>query len=118
MFYWQVRHFLRSRNWDTRVAAAQATGAIAENVKHLTVKDLLVFAEAELLDDDPSCNLLEEFGDLDDESFGEASLTFRRYIYMNLFLWGFKSGICVQGCHMLFASFLKITKVRGRHHFS
>lgn len=92
MFCWQVRHFLRSRNWDTRVAAAQATGAIAENVKHLTVKDLLVFAEAELLDDDPSCNLLEEFGDIDDESCGEASLTFRRYIFMNLFLRGIKSG--------------------------
>lgn len=75
------------------MAAAQATGAIAENVKHLTVKDLLVFAEAELLGDDPPCVLLEEFGDIDDESFGEASLTFRRYIYMNLFLWGTNFGL-------------------------
>jgi hypothetical protein len=30
------------------VAAAQAIGAIAENVPHLTVKDLLASAEAEL----------------------------------------------------------------------
>lgn len=39
---------MRSKSWDTRVASAQAIGAIAENVPHVTVKDLLAKAEAEL----------------------------------------------------------------------
>ncbi|CAM6099985.1 unnamed protein product [Calypogeia fissa] len=44
----RVRQFLRSKNWDTRVAAAQAIGAIAENVKHATVTELFAKAEADL----------------------------------------------------------------------
>lgn len=44
----QVRQFLRSKSWDTRVAAAQAIGAIAENVSHPTVKEIISKAEAEL----------------------------------------------------------------------
>ncbi|KAL2614154.1 hypothetical protein R1flu_025846 [Riccia fluitans] len=44
----QVRQFLRSKSWDTRVAAAQAIGAIAENVSHPTVKDIYTKAEVEL----------------------------------------------------------------------
>ncbi|KAE8789291.1 modifier of transcription 1-D1 [Hordeum vulgare] len=43
----KVSQYLRSKNWDTRVAAAQAIGAIAENVKHTTVKDLFAAMEAE-----------------------------------------------------------------------
>nr|BAD25208.1 putative SNF2 domain-containing protein [Oryza sativa Japonica Group] len=43
----KVSPYLRSKNWDTRVAAAHAIGAIAENVKHTSVKDLFASAEAE-----------------------------------------------------------------------
>ncbi|XP_022718724.1 TATA-binding protein-associated factor BTAF1-like isoform X2 [Durio zibethinus] len=37
----KVSHYLRSKNWDTRVAAAHAIGAIAQNVKHTSLGDLL-----------------------------------------------------------------------------
>ncbi|KAJ4797222.1 TATA-binding protein-associated factor MOT1 [Rhynchospora pubera] len=43
----KVSQYLRSKSWDTRVAAAQAIGAIAENVKHTTLKELLALVEAE-----------------------------------------------------------------------
>lgn len=43
----KVSQYLRSKNWDTRVAAAHAIGAIAENVKHTSLKDLFASVEAE-----------------------------------------------------------------------
>ncbi|XP_051210704.1 TATA-binding protein-associated factor BTAF1 isoform X2 [Lolium perenne] len=43
----KVSQYIRSKNWDTRVAAARAIGAIAENVKHMSVKDLFASVEAE-----------------------------------------------------------------------
>lgn len=46
----KVSGYLRSKNWDTRVAAAQAVGAIAENVKHTSVKELFECIEAEMAD--------------------------------------------------------------------
>ncbi|KAJ0979707.1 hypothetical protein J5N97_015181 [Dioscorea zingiberensis] len=46
----KVSVYLRSKNWDTRVAAAQAVGAIAENVKHTSVKELIGCIEAEMAD--------------------------------------------------------------------
>lgn len=36
----KVSQYLRSKNWDTRVAAAHAIGAIAENVKHSSLSEL------------------------------------------------------------------------------
>lgn len=36
----KVSQYLRSKRWDTRVAAARAIGAIAENVKHASLTDL------------------------------------------------------------------------------
>ncbi|XP_008796296.2 TATA-binding protein-associated factor BTAF1 [Phoenix dactylifera] len=44
----KVSQFLRSRNWDTRVAAAHAVGAIAENVKHTSLDELFASVEAEM----------------------------------------------------------------------
>eukprot|EP00249_Psilotum_nudum_P027051 c34319_g1_i1 orf=1-864(-) len=44
----KVCPYLRSKNWDTRVAAAQAIGAISENVSHISVKGLLANTELEL----------------------------------------------------------------------
>ncbi|XP_072972272.1 TATA-binding protein-associated factor BTAF1 isoform X2 [Typha angustifolia] len=46
----KVSQYLRSRNWDTRVAAAHAVGAIAENVKHTSLKDLSASLEAEIVE--------------------------------------------------------------------
>lgn len=45
----KVSQYLRSKNWDTRVAAAQAIGAIAENVKHISINEMRDNAESELL---------------------------------------------------------------------
>lgn len=46
----QVSQYLRSRNWETRVAAAHAIGAIAENVKHASLKELFASVEAEVVE--------------------------------------------------------------------
>ncbi|XP_062180641.1 TATA-binding protein-associated factor BTAF1-like [Phragmites australis] len=45
----KVSQYTRSKNWDTRVAAAHAIGAIAENVKHTSLNDLFASVEAEKL---------------------------------------------------------------------
>ncbi|KAL0669002.1 hypothetical protein Bca4012_031706 [Brassica carinata] len=37
----KVLHYLRSKKWDTRVAAAHAIGAIVLNVKHISLSELL-----------------------------------------------------------------------------
>ncbi|KAJ8763174.1 hypothetical protein K2173_025559 [Erythroxylum novogranatense] len=44
----KVSQYLHSKNWDTRVAAAHAIGAIAQNVKHPTLTDLLASIEAKM----------------------------------------------------------------------
>ncbi|THG03133.1 hypothetical protein TEA_016012 [Camellia sinensis var. sinensis] len=43
-----VSQYLRSKNWDTRVAAAHAIGAIAGNVKHTTLTELYSCAETKM----------------------------------------------------------------------
>ncbi|KAG2617033.1 hypothetical protein PVAP13_3NG178092 [Panicum virgatum] len=43
----KVSQYTRSKSWDTRVAAAHAIGAITENVKHTSLKDLYASVEAE-----------------------------------------------------------------------
>uniref|UniRef100_A0A5B7A9A6 Putative TATA-binding protein-associated factor BTAF1 isoform X2 n=1 Tax=Davidia involucrata TaxID=16924 RepID=A0A5B7A9A6_DAVIN len=44
----KVSQYLRSRNWDTRVAAAHAIGAIAENVKHTSLTELYTCIEKKM----------------------------------------------------------------------
>ena len=44
----QVSPYLRSRNWDSRVAAAQAIGAIAESVKHASLSEVFSLMEEEM----------------------------------------------------------------------
>ena len=39
----QVSQYLRSKNWDTKVATAHAIGAIAENVNSFNVNKVLDF---------------------------------------------------------------------------
>lgn len=57
------------------MAAAQAIGAIAENVPHLTVKDLLAKAEADLGKEDHLETILKT---LDYHENEDGALTFRR----------------------------------------
>ncbi|THG06497.1 hypothetical protein TEA_017661 [Camellia sinensis var. sinensis] len=45
---WTVSQYLRSKNWDTRVAAAHAIGAIAGNVKHTTLTELYSCVETKM----------------------------------------------------------------------
>ncbi|KAF3783221.1 TATA-binding protein-associated factor, partial [Nymphaea thermarum] len=45
----KISQFLRSKNWDTRVAAAHAVGAIAENVRHTSLNELYSRLESEML---------------------------------------------------------------------
>ncbi|EPS70758.1 hypothetical protein M569_04001, partial [Genlisea aurea] len=44
----QVSQCLQSKKWDTRVAAAHAVGAIADNVKHTSLNDLSVYVETKM----------------------------------------------------------------------
>ncbi|KAL8521551.1 hypothetical protein ACS0TY_011900 [Phlomoides rotata] len=46
----KVSQYLRSKKWDTRVAAAHAVGAIAENVKHTSLTDLSGCVESKMLE--------------------------------------------------------------------
>ncbi|KAJ7534695.1 hypothetical protein O6H91_13G105700 [Diphasiastrum complanatum] len=75
----RVRQFLRSKNWDTRVAAAQAIGAIAENVSHVTVQDLLASAVAELKMLGDSVNLETFLLESDEAVPQSGSLAFSRF---------------------------------------
>ncbi|CAN6555838.1 unnamed protein product [Malus baccata var. baccata] len=45
-----VSQYLRSKNWDTRVAAAHAVGAIAENVKHTSLIELFTCLKSKMSD--------------------------------------------------------------------
>ncbi|XP_011047059.1 PREDICTED: TATA-binding protein-associated factor BTAF1 isoform X2 [Populus euphratica] len=44
----KVSQNLHSKNWDTRVAAAHAIGAIAQNVKHISLTDLFASVETKM----------------------------------------------------------------------
>ncbi|XP_031406931.1 TATA-binding protein-associated factor BTAF1 [Punica granatum] len=46
----KVAQYLRSKNWDTRVAAAHAIGAISQNVKHTSWTDLFSTIETKMSD--------------------------------------------------------------------
>ncbi|KAB2614179.1 TATA-binding protein-associated factor BTAF1-like [Pyrus ussuriensis x Pyrus communis] len=46
----KVSQYLRSKNWDTRVAAAHAVGAIAENVKHTSLIELFTCIKSKMAD--------------------------------------------------------------------
>ncbi|CAN6696823.1 unnamed protein product [Malus baccata var. baccata] len=46
----KVSQYLRSKNWDTRVAAAHAVGAIAENVKHTSLIELFTCIKSKVAD--------------------------------------------------------------------
>lgn len=44
----KVSQYLHSKNWDTRVAAAHAIGAIAQNVKHMSLTELFAWVEKKM----------------------------------------------------------------------
>lgn len=45
-----MSQYLRSKNWDTRVASAHAVGAIAQNVKQTSLTDLFATVETKMSD--------------------------------------------------------------------
>ncbi|KAL9268825.1 TATA-binding protein-associated factor BTAF1-like protein, partial [Drosera capensis] len=46
----KVSQYLRSKNWDTRVAAAHAVGAIAEGSKYSTFTELCTYTERQIVE--------------------------------------------------------------------
>lgn len=77
---------MRSKNWDTRVAAAHAVGSIAENVKHATLKELSEWIEKELsavgVNDDVKEKMMVEWSNYDFSS--ATALTFRRSLTISI----------------------------------
>ncbi|GFZ00920.1 similar to ROOT GROWTH DEFECTIVE 3 [Actinidia rufa] len=55
LLFWTVSQYLRSKNWDTRVAAAHAIGAIAANVKHTSLTEVYSCVETKLSEVGISC---------------------------------------------------------------
>lgn len=53
----KVSQYLRSKNWDTRVAAAHAIGAIAGCFKHLSVTELCNLVEAKMKEACVNCSV-------------------------------------------------------------
>ncbi|XP_052733327.1 TATA-binding protein-associated factor BTAF1 isoform X3 [Vigna angularis] len=53
----KVSQYLRSKNWDTRVAAAHAIGSIAENVKHISLTELFASVLSQMSENGISCSI-------------------------------------------------------------
>ncbi|KAG4966687.1 hypothetical protein JHK87_032338 [Glycine soja] len=53
----KVSQYLRSKNWDTRVAAAHAIGSIAENVKHISLTELFACVVSKMSENGISCSI-------------------------------------------------------------
>ncbi|XP_027906160.1 TATA-binding protein-associated factor BTAF1 isoform X1 [Vigna unguiculata] len=53
----KVSQYLRSKNWDTRVAAAHAIGSIAENVKHIHLTELFASVVSKMSENGISCSI-------------------------------------------------------------
>ncbi|RWW27195.1 hypothetical protein GW17_00008384 [Ensete ventricosum] len=81
----QVSQYLRSRNWDTRVAAAHAIGSIAENVRHTSLKELLKSLEGELMEAGYS-DVCKDVGVSVSDicSNPTAGLSFKRYFVISI----------------------------------
>ncbi|XP_024019223.1 TATA-binding protein-associated factor BTAF1 isoform X2 [Morus notabilis] len=71
----KVLQYLCSKNWDTRVAAARAIGAIAENVKHMSLTELLSSFQSKLSEFGISEDLLA----LPDFHSNVAGVSFRSF---------------------------------------
>ena len=59
LFYYdvQVSQYLRSKKWDTRVAAAHAIGSIADNVKHISLNELIASVVTKMSESGISCSV-------------------------------------------------------------
>ncbi|KAL1362643.1 hypothetical protein HN51_010870 [Arachis hypogaea] len=53
----KVSQYLRSKNWETRVAAAHAIGSIAENVKHTSLNELTTSVVSKISENGISCSV-------------------------------------------------------------
>lgn len=78
----QVSQYLRSKKWDTRVAAAHAIGAIAENVKHMSLTELSSSVEAKMLEGGISATFDDVVALPNWHSRTGASTSFRRFFFI------------------------------------
>lgn len=76
----QVSHYLRSKNWDTRVAAAHAIGAIAQNVKHTSLNELFACVESKMSEAGISSSVEDVVAWPNFNSKIVASVSFRRLL--------------------------------------
>ena len=77
----QVSQYLRSKNWDTRVAAARAIGAIAENVNHTSLPQLFSCFKSKLSDFGMP-GISEDLLALPDFHSNVAGISFRRSLLL------------------------------------
>ncbi|KAI3468468.1 hypothetical protein Pfo_025131 [Paulownia fortunei] len=75
----KVSQYLRSKKWDTRVAAAHAVGAIAENVKHTSLTELSSCVEVKMLEAGISATFEDVVTWLNCHSKIGASTSFRSF---------------------------------------
>lgn len=73
-------HYLRSKKWDTRVAAAHAIGAIVLNVKHTSLSELLNSLATKLSEAGMSDNADEVVASSNLQSKLLANAPFRRLL--------------------------------------
>ncbi|KAM2056088.1 hypothetical protein TB2_028253 [Malus domestica] len=79
----KVSQYLRSKNWDTRVAAAHAVGAIAENVKHTSLIELFTCIKSKVADAGISGSI-EDMVAFPIFDSNVAGTSFRRWDYCTL----------------------------------
>ncbi|KAH0912059.1 hypothetical protein HID58_035380 [Brassica napus] len=79
----KVLHYLRSKKWDTRVAAAHAIGAIVLNVKHTSLSELLNSLATKLGEAGLSGNVDEVVASGNLQSKLLENAPFRRFFEMN-----------------------------------
>ncbi|XVF56738.1 hypothetical protein PTKIN_Ptkin06aG0144500 [Pterospermum kingtungense] len=75
----KVSQYLHSKNWDTRVAAAHAIGAIAQNVKHTSLTDLLSSVGAKMTGAGISATVEDMVASPDLQSKFVAGVSFRSF---------------------------------------
>ncbi|KAJ4851194.1 btaf1 RNA polymerase II, B-TFIID transcription factor-associated [Turnera subulata] len=75
----KVSQYLRSKNWDTRVAAAHAIGAIAQNVKHTSLADLFACVESKVSETGISGSVEDLVASPDCHSKSMSSGSFRSF---------------------------------------
>ncbi|KAF5725765.1 DNA binding ATP binding nucleic acid bindin isoform 1 [Tripterygium wilfordii] len=75
----KVSQYLRSKNWDTRVAAAHAIGAVAQNVKHTSLSEIFASIESQISEVGVSGSVEDVVAWPDSHTKTVSNLTFRSF---------------------------------------